>query len=246
MQTEQLQLRERPRDGDSVSPALQDSGPPPWRLTDLKGRPVALSSAGCVLYFGRTYQLRVASFLEPGLPPEFCLVSRPSFVVPQQGSQTVTKHGEEYRCLSFQVRRESGWLQFFKWPYEVRCGDLAIEYSSAENANPRQFEFTCPVVVRTPWTVGIILLLAVGALLGWLISHTETVVRDLIAQGTWPPNLADGWWPGIPSSPRFWLWPLTLAIANPILALLSNVSHLWQRSRQLEERFRDRWTARAR
>ncbi len=244
MRTEQLVHRDKPRDRDSVSPALQEVNPPSWHLTDSRGRPVHLSSAGYVLHFGRAYQLRVA-LPEDGTPLELHVVSRPAFVQTAQEQQVAAKHGRQYRCLPFTVRRTSNWHKFFHWPYEVLVGELDVECLGGDRAASSPVLLTCPVVARTPWTIGIVMLLVAGALVGWLAGQFEILARGGWAQGQWPPEGFWEWWRELQSNPRFWLWPLALAVANPLLALGSNVYHLWQRSRELERQYRDRWLASA-
>ena len=41
----------------------------------------------------------------------------------------------------------------------------------------------------------------------------------------------------------WWLWPLALAIINPLLCLASNVFQLTHRRRQLAARYRERYGA---
>jgi hypothetical protein len=238
MQTEQLLRSGRGEDTRGLSPALQARMPAAWYIADSKGRPARLSSAGYVLFFNRTYQLRVAG--PAGLPaPEVRLVSVPSFLKRHDGIATETKHGLAYQCQSFVPRRESSWLRPFSAPYEILCGDLEIEYSGGGAHWPRSV-FNCPVVARTPWSVGIILLLVVGAVAGWLLDQLYRLPREWWANGTWPWSTPEGWVLPFTAQPRFWLLPLGLAVLNPLLALAKHVVVLRQRSRQLMARYGER------
>src|SRR5581483_11647396 len=232
MRTEPIVRPKVLRQRDGVSLALQEVSPPPWQLTDARGRPVHLSSAGYVLHFGRTYHLRVA-LPEGATAPDLRVVSRPAFLHPAREPHVLAKHGKEYYLLPFTARRELNWHKFFQWPYEVRVGDLEVECGGGDPAAPRRAVLACPVVARTPWTAGIIMLLAAGALLGWLVGQLELLARGGWDHGRWPPEGLWEWWRELQGNPRFWLWPLALAVANPLLALGSNAYHLWQRSRQL-------------
>lgn len=241
MRTEALVKSERPTDPHEVSPALQERIPAVWRLTDSWGKPVPLSLAGHVLHFGRSYQLRFGAPSEGEPLPTVRLATWPAFVEPLEQPQTISKHGHEYRCLPFRVRRQSSWLTIFKWPYEVLNGDLKVECICGEPTDPHPPLLTCPVVARTPWGLGLILLLVMGALLGWLIGQIQIIGRDLLIKENWPgPDLA-AWWLGLQAGPRFWLWPVVLAVLNPLCCLVSNILHLSYRRHQLEARYRERY-----
>jgi len=237
MQTEQLLRSGRGEDTRGLSPALQARLPAAWYIADSKGRPARLSSAGYVLFFNRTYQLRVAAPANLAAP-EVRVVSLPAFLKRQDGPATVTKHELTYQCQSFVPRSSYRWLYPFRAPYEVLCGDLEIEYASAAVPAPRPV-FNCPVVARTPWSIGIVLLLAVGALAGWFLDQVNHLARDRWTNGTWPWSTPDGWELPFTAQPRFWLLPLGLAIVNPLLALAKHVVVLGQRSRGLERRYRE-------
>jgi len=236
MQTEQLLRSGRGEDTRGLSPALQARMPAAWDIADSKGRPARLSSAGYVLFFNRAYQLRIAG--PAGLPPQVRLVSLPSFLKRQEGTATATKHGLTYQCQSFVPRRESSWLRPFSAPYEILCGDLEIEYGAGDAPFPPSV-FHCPVVARTPWSIGIIFLLVVGALAGWLLDQVNHLMREWWTKGTWPWSAAEGWELPFTAQPRFWLLPLGLAVLNPLLALAKHIVVLGQRSRELEKRYRE-------
>jgi hypothetical protein len=238
MQTEQLVRSGRGEDTRGLSPALQARMPAAWFIADSKGRPARLSSAGYVLFLNRTYQLRVAGPANLP-PPEVRLVSLPYFLKRQDGTTTATKHGLTYHCQSFVPRSELSWLFFFRGPYEILCGDLEIEYAAGAAQSPRSV-FSCPVVARTPWSIGIILLLVVGALAGWLLDQANHLARDWWTTGTWPWSTPDGWVLPITAQPGFWLLPLGLAVLNPLLALTKHAVVLQQRSGQLRVRYQER------
>ena len=235
MQTEQLLRSRRGEDLRGLSPALQERLPTDWYIADSQGRAARLSSAGYVLFFNRTYQLRVAGPVAV-TPPEVRLVSLPSFLKRTDGAETATKHGLTYRCLSFVPRRESSWLRPFSAPYEILCGDLEIEYGATHSPRPL---LICPVVARTPWSFGIVLLLVAGALAGWFLDQLNSLARNWWTKGAWPWSADDGWWLPFTTQPRFWLLPLGLAILNPIAALAKHVVVLGRRCRQLEARYRE-------
>jgi len=237
MQTEELLRRERLREAGSISPALQELAPPAWELTDGRGRKVPLSSAGHVLYFGRTYQLRVAGRSALGPPGDVRLIGFPTCVIGQPNPETTTKHGREYRVLTLKVQREWGWLSIWKFPYEILKGDLTVECSEAEQ-NPPRLEWRFPVVARTPWSLGIVLLLAVGAIVGWVLGQLEGAARNFFTHGTMSLRYYEDWWQSLQTNPRFWLWPLVIAALSPLIALTSNILSLKRRTRELEARFR--------
>ncbi|HLN28443.1 MAG TPA: hypothetical protein VK395_11940 [Gemmataceae bacterium] len=237
METEELLRRERPREAGTISPALQELAPPAWELTDSRGRRVPLSSAGYVLYFGRTYQLRVAGRSALGPPGEARLIGFPTCVAGQPNPQTITKHGREYRVLTLKVHRESGWLSIWRFPYEILKGDLTVECSEAEQ-NPPRLEWGFPVVARTPWSLGIVLLLAAGAILGWVLGQLESAARSFFTHGPLSVSNFEDWWQTLQTNPRFWLWPLVIAGLSPLIALTSNILSLKRRTRELELRFR--------
>jgi hypothetical protein len=238
MQTEQLLRSGRGEDTRGLSPALQARLPASWYIADSKGRAARLSSAGYVLFFNRSYQLRVAGPADLAAP-EVRLVSLPSFLKRQDGPATATKHGLTYQCHAFVPRSTFSWLFLpFRGPYEVLCGDLEIEYGPGDGQSPRSV-FTCPVVARTSWSIGIIVLLVVGALAGWLLDQVNHLLRDWWTTGTWPWSGAEGW-VAFSAQPRFWLWPLGLALVNPLAALIKHIVVLDQRSRELRRLYEER------
>lgn len=230
MRTEQLVRQDRPRDVHRVSTALEDWTPPAWHLVTSKGKPAALSSAGFVLHFGHTYQLRVAGS-ESGPAPEVHLVRVPPFIERQDGPATVSRHGQEFACMSFRVHREAGWLRFYQAPTELLFGDLELEWEAGAGAERRRVPFGCPVVARTRWTVGIIILLSAWALLTWLIGQLQHAAAVVVTRGELP----------LESNPRFWLWPLLLAGSYPLYVLVLHIGRLRQRSEELEARYLRRY-----
>jgi hypothetical protein len=234
MRTEELQRSRRGADTRGVSPALQDRLPSHWLMTDGNGKPAPLSAAGYVVHFGRTYRLGVAG---QGPPPEVRLVSLPPFLKRQPGSETFRRHGREYRCQTFRVRREGGWASFFKWPYEIRVGDLEVECSPPAGSPGSPASYTCPVVARTRWGVGIVVLLIVGYIAGWLLQQSLNVGTDCWRRGVWPWDALGDWWAALEANPRFWLVPLAIAVLNPVACLATHLYWLWRRSAELEARF---------
>jgi hypothetical protein len=221
--------QERSRDAHRVSTALEDQAPPSWELFATKGKPVTLSSAGFVLHFGQTYQLRVAAFAEGESVAEIHLISSPPFISRTEGSHTVARHGRDFVCLTFQVHREIGWLRLYKAPAEIRFGDLRIECRG--KAGDARVQFDCPVVARTRWSIGIIILLSFWAVLTWLLGQVEHLASEWFIRGelSWQSN------------PRFWLWPLLLAGVYPLAVMVSHVGRLRQRSQELEARYLGRY-----
>lgn len=237
MRTEPPLLGEKPRGRDSVSAAFHELRPASWHVTDAKGRTAQLCTAGYVLHFGRAYELRIALDNE-GTPSDVRILSRPPFLQPREQSRVVNKHGRDFVSVPFRVERQSRWLRFFHWPYEVGTGDLEVECRRTDGADDgATMALSCPMVARTPWTAGIVMLLIAGALLGWLFGQFELLVHAAWEHGHWPPE-GLGEWRQQMSNLRFWLWPLALALLNPLLALASNAYHLWQRSRRLEGQYR--------
>ncbi|MBY0527698.1 MAG: hypothetical protein K2R98_30145 [Gemmataceae bacterium] len=242
MRTEEFHRGERLRDTRGASLALQDLMPPAWEVTDPKGKPVRLSSAGYVLFFGRRYELRILmdSDVEPA--PDVHLISAPPFFKRQAGLATVVRHGQTYRCLPFKVQSAYGWLRrLFKAPYEILCGDLEVESGAGEIPGRGRIFFSCPVVARMPWSIGLVLLLIVGYLGGWLVGQLGNMLRDCWTRGTWPWSGSEDWWSALPTNPNFWLWPVIIAALNPLACLLTHFYHLWQRSRELESSYRERY-----
>jgi hypothetical protein len=238
MRTEELLRGDRPTGTRSASPALQDPVPPEWQLTDAKGRPAPLSSAGYVLHFGHIYELRVAPFADTEAPSALHLLSAPAFLKRQAGPATLTRHGQTCHCLTFRVQREYGWLrQLFKGPYEIAWGEIEVECSVSDSWGGSRVAFACPVVARTAWSIGLIFLLVVGYLGGWLVGQLGNVLKDCWTRGAWPWNNWQHWWQ---DNPQFWLWPLLIAALNPVACLLTHLYRLWQRSGELERRYRQR------
>lgn len=232
MQTEELRRSGSGQVSGAASPALQDRLPADWLLTDIKGRPVPLSTAGQVLYFRRSYRLWVAGY---GPPPELRPISVPPFLKRQPGPDTAQRHGREYRCLTYRVEPEYGLLSFFRQPYEVRSGDWEMECCPAAGAEGSRTVFVCPVVARAAWSTGIVFLLVFGYLAGWLLQQGLDVTGDCLRRGVWP-------WEDVPTAwaanPRFWLTPILFALLNPLLCVATNLYYLRQRSAELAARFR--------
>jgi len=239
MQTEELARRHRPRETHGVSPALEDLAPPPWHLTDSRGRPVSLSSAGYVLIFGNSYELWVGPVSEADMP-EIRMAVRPTFVTPPTGPEAITKHGQSYRRLSFRVQPAFSWWRVIKAPYEILGDDLEVECRVASGSERQPSKFLCPLVARKRWTVGILVLVLMGGLAGWIINQLGHLAALLMTPGT--ASLPD---PAqllamAQEGPRAWLASMGAAGANVLLALWSNFSQLRQRSQALEQRYRDR------
>jgi hypothetical protein len=67
------------------------------------------------------------------------------------------------------------------------------------------------------------------------------LVRAEWEHGRWPAESVWAWWRELQSKQSaFWVYPVTLAVINPVLALASNANHLWHRSRRLEADYRAR------
>lgn len=228
MQTEDLIRGSRAADARGVSPALQALAPPPYRVTDARGRVVPLSSAGLVLYFGRKYRLHVDDDEKPRWLTVPYFAERLDAAPPHDGA------------LRFFVRRQSGWLRLFKWPYEMAFGAIEAQCIRDE----KLIDISFPVVARTAWSIGIVLLLSAGAVAGWLLGQGQSFISEAWKQGAFPSLSWEDWWPALRSHPYFWVWPASLAALNPVLAFASHCWRLWFRSQQLEAEFRQRYQGR--
>jgi hypothetical protein len=238
VQTEELVRREQPHDVHGVSPALLELAAPAWQLVNDKGKPVPLSSAGYVLHFGKTYRIRLTALSEEGAPPNVRLISVPPFVQRFVGEAEAAKHGQSTGSVSFRVQSE--WLRLMKVLAGIRYGDLEIECTSGEP--PQRIEFVCPVVARVRWGLGIVLSLALWALLGLLYGRLESLGKQLLAQGPAQVSNVDNWWAVLPPDLRIWLWLLGLAALYPLATLGWHIYSLRRRSAELEARYQRRLT----
>lgn len=240
MRTEELVLKASPRDPLQLSAALQDLVPHDWQITDERGKRVPLSSAGYVLYFGRRYQLRIAVLTGGEDMPNVTLASYPEFLKLSTEPTTAEKHGRHYHCLPFWVQRRSSWLMPFKGPYEVSWGALDVRCVYGQGADEQRQQFSCPVVARTAWSVGIVLLLVVGAVAGWLLGQGQKLLSDVVTQRNLSWNDVQESMLVLQTTPRFWLWPAIMAVVNPVCAFVMNVGQLRERSKVLEHEHRKR------
>jgi hypothetical protein len=234
MRTEELiQPKQRP-DAAGVSPALVERVPPDWRLTDEHGRPVSLSLAGYVLHFGRTYKLMVAPFAEGGPVPEVRLSCRPTWVVAVDGPPTEQKHGRQFAGVSFKVRRQTSWLKFYYWLWEIYTDPIEFEASTPSLDKPDRRVVSPPVVARSRWLVSLIALAIVGAIFFALIQVAAKQCVDLVSAELTAAAPPDGW--------RIsWGLIVSGAIISPVLAFGYVVYSLGARRRELMKEFRRRW-----
>ena len=225
MLTESLPSRSTRGTANEAPPALADRALSNWRLTDERGRPVALSLAGGVLHFGHAYQLQVGPFEAGGPLPEVRLTSQLPWLVQVDGSPVATKHGREYAFLHLQVRRQLGLWKLWEWPLEWYAGDLHFECSVTGPEGTDCRAAVCPIVARTRWHAGVLFLLVLGLVVG-----VGEKVLGSVFQG-------EGW-------PEQWGWEVVgyVALWGIALGYLTRLAVPWvwqpfQRSRELLGRF---------
>jgi hypothetical protein len=242
MRTEDLARPAQRPDSNGPSAALLEHTPPLWYIIDDRDRSVALSLAGSVLHFSRTYKLCVGPITEDSdaasdecAPlPTLRWTSRPTWIEALAGPPTVTKHGKLLACLSFRVRRQLGWWMVYRWLWEIHTDSFEVETAVMGHTDQQRRLVRCPLVARSRWLLSLVLLAVVGAA---AFALGELVVRQgvqvLMALAT----------TGAPSNPwQFsWFWPTLGAVASPVLAFANTLWHLTCRSRALQVEFRQRW-----
>lgn len=244
MQTENLVRGPRGPGSRGVSAALEERMPVDWLLTDSQGQPAELSTAGYVLHFGFTgpgpvYQLLVAGAAPGSVPPQVRLTSVPAFLKRTEGSDLVSHNGRVYRATSFRVQPPISRLRSFRKAYEVLWGELEIECDSG-TANDK-LTLCCPVVARMPWTVGVCLLLLLGAFGGWVLGQGFGLFLDWWTEGTGPWAAGGSWWVDLQRRPVVWLFSLAGALVNLVVERVAHQDLLRQWSQELEERYHQRF-----
>jgi hypothetical protein len=234
MRTEELVRARQRLNGLGVSLALEDRVPPKWGIFDERGEPTSLSSAGYVLHFGHTYELRVAPSAEGERLPDIRLASRPNWVIPVGEARIVEEKGQRYVSLAFEVRRQTSWVWLYYIPREIYSTGLDIEFSNPSSNGSTWIKVVCPVLARSRWLIQLILLGTLGAMLfavgDLLLHHGVRAIYELVTTG----EMADPW-------PIPWIGLVIGGILSPAIALLGNIMHMHSRSRQLQKEFRQRW-----
>jgi hypothetical protein len=218
----------------TLSAALSERTAPGWRVVDARDRPVALSLAGHVLHFGGTYQLWVDPLPDGATAAEVLVTNRPVWLVEGNGPHVLTQPGQQGICVRFHVQRQVSWLWCWQWLREIHCQDVELHVAAATPLGPQRHTLSCPLVARSRWWVGLILLAIFGAALFGL---GEVVIRQLaqwmsalVTAGTAPDGLQFSWF-----------WPTLGAVISPAWAYVLTLVHLKTRSRELRRRFRLRW-----
>jgi hypothetical protein len=227
MRTEPLPTRAA-RGPDHDGPAALADHALDWQLVDDRDHPVGLSLAGCVLHFGHAYHLRVGP-LEPGGPlPPVRLHSRFDWLERIDGPEEVAKHGREYACVHFRVRRQIAWLNLWKWPFELYHGELEFEGSVPGQGDTEPRTGVCPIIARTRWHSGVPLLVLLGLVVGVVLA----LVQELFGHLFRGEDLPERWASAMLGQPALWLGPLGCLA----LGAVHWIWQLYSRSRELTRR----------